>query len=517
MKGFCLVFFLLYSFFALKSQNKHIIDSINTQLQMAEGVDRWQPLYDLAFEYLDIDNSKVLETIENALIIATQYGDSLKMVKSMRVRAQMLGRLFRRNDQIIQIQAAIPIAEKNHFNRELGFLLNSLGNAYMFTGQFNLALEVHLKCLDVMIEERDTTDISASLNNIGVVYYRVNNFSKCIQYFDRSISIWTPSFSKRNVGKVPKEVFPMHLNLALCYNYMGDLTKAQEKVDLVRRLQDSLSSNKSIEDLEYAQGAINYSRRNFDSARLQFVRAYELFGRKGNVRYKLESVIYLADVLIEKLLLNEAKKMLQVAQGIVEADTTFVLERQRLNMVFSKYFSKTGDASLSSKHWSLYLDSWRKTFSPQWAARMMEIEKVHLTKKYRQRFEEQEAILNLKQGLVQNQKYLNITGGAIVFGLFATLVMLAKRLTIRRRIRQMLDFKVEERTVCLNADINRMSTDFGIKITRRERSLPRIMAALEQIHTDCNEIKSECGGCIEYMQEIRRLCAKSLSRLNRTN
>ena len=48
------------------AQDAQIVDSLTRLLTKKVGADRYEPLYELAFEYIDRDNLKALELIEEA-------------------------------------------------------------------------------------------------------------------------------------------------------------------------------------------------------------------------------------------------------------------------------------------------------------------------------------------------------------------------------------------------------------------------------------------------------------------
>ena len=66
----------------------------------SEGLARFDPTYELIFENIERDLGLSLVYAEEAVSISSEYGDSLKIVKSGRVRAHILRRLGQTTEAI---------------------------------------------------------------------------------------------------------------------------------------------------------------------------------------------------------------------------------------------------------------------------------------------------------------------------------------------------------------------------------------------------------------------------------
>ena len=72
------------------------IDSLKSLLGETSGLERGQLFYQLAIEYVDVDNRVAMNYVNNAIPLVVSSGDSLWIVKSGRVKSQ----LYRRLDEI---------------------------------------------------------------------------------------------------------------------------------------------------------------------------------------------------------------------------------------------------------------------------------------------------------------------------------------------------------------------------------------------------------------------------------
>lgn len=209
MKVFYFIFFVvLASMSSAVAQNPLVVDSLKALLINRTGADRYPPLYELVFEYIDKDNERALEIIEEAENAARLSGDSLWIVKSLRVKGQLLSRLVKLPESIQACHNALKIVNRNGFWDEQAAIFNSLATSYAFLGKDDIALEYFLKTFEIAEASRDSFLLAQSLNNIGVFYYRLGAFQTALDYLLNSLSI---NESLQNV-----QVYLLN-NIAMCH------------------------------------------------------------------------------------------------------------------------------------------------------------------------------------------------------------------------------------------------------------------------------------------------------------
>ncbi len=143
------------------------IDSLKQVLSSQEGISRFDALYELAFEYIDIDNSMALQYADEAESIGLSFGDSAKIVKGGLVKGYALRKLERLDLSIEKFRKTLAIAQRNKFKSETKYLLNSLANGYTFKADYDNALDYHFQSLVIREQDGDKSEISISLMNIN--------------------------------------------------------------------------------------------------------------------------------------------------------------------------------------------------------------------------------------------------------------------------------------------------------------------------------------------------------------
>ncbi|MCU4175566.1 ATP-binding protein [Carboxylicivirga sp. N1Y90] len=103
-------------------------------------------------------------------------------------------------------------------NFELGIAkcLDNIGSIYRYGGAFEKALEYHLKAKDIFIEQKDTTGLIHSINNLGILYRNLNDYPKARELYFNAIELG---------DKVHSDL------LATVYNSVGSFFWYQQKND----------------------------------------------------------------------------------------------------------------------------------------------------------------------------------------------------------------------------------------------------------------------------------------------
>jgi hypothetical protein len=152
--------FVLFSYSGYGQSTKDI-DSLELLLQRSTGSNKIDLLYSLAYEFIDVNNPVALEYAELGLKLATDRGDSLRMVRTGRLEASALRRLEKIDSSILVSEQILAIARRNHFVDEIKMLLNPLAVAYTYNAEYDKALDLHFESL--IARERDQDKFRSAL------------------------------------------------------------------------------------------------------------------------------------------------------------------------------------------------------------------------------------------------------------------------------------------------------------------------------------------------------------------
>jgi hypothetical protein len=104
-------------------------------------------LIELAKSLVDVDNKQALSWAMKAKQIALPLRDTVDILRASRVVGQLYNRLGNVEMAIKELSPLLPVAERRRFDDEKKMILNSLAIAFMYTAQYDKALECHFKSL----------------------------------------------------------------------------------------------------------------------------------------------------------------------------------------------------------------------------------------------------------------------------------------------------------------------------------------------------------------------------------
>lgn len=278
----------------IQAQGNKAIDSLNALISRESGLEKFDPTYELGFQYYDIDDIQTaLLKFEQAQAIATQYGDSLRMVKSIRVKFQMLRRLDRANEGIDELLAALPIAKRNEFRDEQKYLLNLLAITYTYQANYDKALEYHFQNLILREQDGDHSSIRESLNNIGVVYFKLRNYPKSLEYY---------LLAQEHDNQLANSDFKDQLliNTALCYNQLKNFDEARKLITQGINYCSPNCSDYTILHGEFGLGVSYYGQKRFQAAQSHFKKSLSIAQKSENIRFQGENSIFLAHIYVHE-------------------------------------------------------------------------------------------------------------------------------------------------------------------------------------------------------------------------
>src|SRR5207244_273202 len=94
------------------------VDSLKTVISAADGRQKYQATFDVAYELFDVDNPEAVKYAEDAYRLSYSIGDSAEIAKSGRIFGQLLRRVDRLEESVEIFLKVLPIAERNQVVEE---------------------------------------------------------------------------------------------------------------------------------------------------------------------------------------------------------------------------------------------------------------------------------------------------------------------------------------------------------------------------------------------------------------
>ncbi len=211
--------FVIFGFIDSQAQNQKAIDSLVVLLKHKTGSDRYFPLIDLTIEYVDHNNNKAFQYIQEAQEVALLSRDNFWIVKSRRLTVQILYKLGKIEEAVALAESTLTMAKRGNLKRESLYLVNILGVAYVIYGKYDKALQSFFQTFELSEQDLDSSFMATGLHNIGVAYYKLKDYKKGLGYFNQSLSVL------ESINEVDYSVL---MNISLCYTYLNDFISAQK-------------------------------------------------------------------------------------------------------------------------------------------------------------------------------------------------------------------------------------------------------------------------------------------------
>jgi predicted ATPase len=155
--------------------------------------------------------------------------------------------------------------------------LNSLANIYRINDCYEKALTCHRKALAIYKEMNDLKNIALVSNHIGIVYQKMGDLNKALEYF-----ITYYELSKK-IGNI-NNIFGATNNISLVYCQKGDYTTALRYRKSNLRLAEEIGYRKTVGFAAYCAGNTYSNQKRFETALIHYKRYHAISKEINDVR-----------------------------------------------------------------------------------------------------------------------------------------------------------------------------------------------------------------------------------------
>jgi signal transduction histidine kinase len=461
---FCLLLFLHLSASAQNSK----IDSLKVLLPEADGRQRYEILYKLAWELFDVDNQQALGFSEQSFNAALSLGDSLEIVKSGRLCGQLLRRMNRLEESVDQLNQVLPISQRNNFLYEQKLILNALAIAYTYQAEYDKALDLHFKSLIIREKEGNKSEISLTLNNIGFVFYKLGNFDRAIEYYGRALKLSEEGGDTYNPERIP-------INIGLCYNQLNKYKEAQEYIYKGFKMCGDHCDDQIRVEGEHALGVSFFGLKNLDNAKEHVKKSLEISRKVNDKRFQADNYLLLGQIFVNYNNADSAVYSFKEAERIAMSSGY----NQTLIEVYlqvSILYNKINDFENASIYQAKYISLKDSVYSNELIKNLTKIQTD---------FAERENIATIasKEEVIRQQRDLNIAV-AIIAILAGLLILVLQR--SNRTIKQ-VNAKLSEAKEIIQEQNQLLETrnkDLDKQVAAKTADLERVNLSLKQVNDE---------------------------------
>lgn len=350
----------------LAAQTK-VIDSLKMLLPGAIDSERAHLYYELAYEYVDYDNAVGRNFGIKAFDVSYKIGDSLTLVKAGKITATAYRRLEMMDSSLVIALKVLPIARRNNYRQELKSLLNGLAIASMYLARYSEALQYNFESLEFREQDGDPLEIRTTLNNIGLLYYKIKDYRKAITYYQRSVQLETDFNIRTNTLD----------NIALCYLGLGDYKMVKQFLnESIRSCSDSCG-DAQVKGIAFSSGILFYQKGCWDSARYYFGKSLKLSVKTNHLRYQYDNLIYLSKVSLQENDRVAAKRYLMQAEALSSIEA-YPYELSQVYKLLIGLYKRSNDFDKLAMYQSKSIRINERVNSDDLAAGMMRVEADYL-------------------------------------------------------------------------------------------------------------------------------------------
>ncbi|HEV8514615.1 MAG TPA: tetratricopeptide repeat-containing sensor histidine kinase [Cyclobacteriaceae bacterium] len=424
---------------------------------------------------------------DEALIYADDFsnqalatGDSVRIVQGGRMRAYALIYLGRNEEATEVLIHILGVAKRNQnkygdLKGQIKFILNNIGLAYTYLGNYDKALEYHYQSLLIREEEGDKKSIRNALNNIGLVFHNLKDDERAIQNYLKALEI-----SKELDDFAGQE--RLFANLGLSYNVLGKFDEAirsfKKGFDLCGDKCDDNIMKEGLAGL----GVAYKEKHELGIAKDSFLKSLEISRKQNDKRYASETLFELGNVEIE--LKNEAVGVKYIMEAEALAESIHLAEGKiKIYKALGEYYRTKKNYEKSLFYYNRYIQTKDSTYSDQLIKNLTKVQTNFDQRENLKTIAEKNQIVALQKEVItrtERQYFFIIAITCLIASLATVLYYFTRR---QQRINKELSSaknKIEEQ----NSKLAGYNKQLEEEVTDRTKDLNQSNKALRQVNEE---------------------------------
>ncbi|HYF71095.1 MAG TPA: tetratricopeptide repeat protein [Ohtaekwangia sp.] len=397
--------------------------------------------------------------------LAVKNCDTLQLVQANRLKASALRRSGNLQSADPIYKATIEVAQTKGYIDEAKILLNSHGALYVLTAEYDKALGQFLKSLPLRERGGNKDEIGTCLHNLGLIYYKLNNFNKAIEYYKKSLGV---------KGIITPGSMKSLINIGLCYSGQRDYEEGLRYVKRGLKLCQDRCSHDIYTEAKFALGMIYYYMQDCVMAERFLLESLSTSRITQDNRFIAENLIYLARVFLDNGDLQKTYNYLTEARHIA-AKHGFNELRLDTYRVFISFYERKGDVAQLADYYLKY-NALREEMQGRGLLQRVsafEVEMEH--EENLKTLAYQSNVVALQTNLLVSQRriYFGITA---LFGLIGIIFFLVWRKNVQKaKVNALLERLVIHR-------INRLNSKAKISVARNKQLTEGLRNRIESVN-----------------------------------
>lgn len=481
---------IIFSAFMMRAefayaQKQSRIDSLETALRLQPAHGRSSTLFYLGFEYVGTDDEKALAYCRRAEQTALEDGDTLFLVKSKRLKGQLLYQTERTSEAAETLYDVLRIAERHGLKHEELSILAILGNVELFMSRYDKALQLFFLALDVANETGESDQFIGIYNGIGLTYYKLKDYERAVGFYIKAMDA-AERFQ-------PDVVFVVSTNIGLCHAYLGDFAAARFYLEKSLAACGRKCADENLVNIQFAFGLVSRGEGNDEAAEAHFLRSYSLASQSHSSRFQLDNIDQLTELYLEASKYDKAERLLIAAEQLITQETHFNLETIKIYYRFAQLYLSLNQFRKASLYQWKYISLRDSIYSNELTTNLMKAEAGFLQRENELKIRAQEEVIVLNDQVIKHQRMLNLLSLIIIFLTAAMVVFFFMNYRRNKALNELLDKRVNERTKELENSRDELVTSLRQQEIKLQRAFTGIGEKLNTLRGLCLVAREELG------------------------
>ncbi|MGH1335115.1 MAG: histidine kinase [Aureispira sp.] len=259
-----------------QDESRYIADLEEKLEQSTTARERTNALINLGNACRVYDIQKAQLYIEEALELSSKENDTIGICNAHFSKALYMLEILRDEEKAMeQFEIARTLAKECRGDSsstmyiEANILMN-LGIYYYTKGVLGKSLQYNLDAIDLCIKNKDTTSLSSTYANTGILYNYVGYYEPALKFFYKGRTLVNQQQQRSTYATY-------NVNLALVYANMKDYAKAKVLVEEAQELFTEVSDRDGIANCHGLKSMIGLEQNNLEEVRKHTTIAFQIF------------------------------------------------------------------------------------------------------------------------------------------------------------------------------------------------------------------------------------------------
>ena len=379
-------------------------------------------------------------------------------------------------DSCLSLGKTILPTIRKYQQPDLSRVLNLIALCHSFRAEYDKALQFHLESLTLRRQAGDLGQVAISLNNIGLLFYKLKNYHKAVRYFRESLKL-------KNQANDTWDMEFLKINIGLTHANLGNLDSAQYFTTAALEVCEPDCSTPVKMHSEFSRGLIAFIAKNNKQAEKHFLNSYDLAGALQDERMQMANIDYLSDIYTGEKMTRTAIEFLCRAENLTRnIEIHCTPEILKIYKHLYQAFSKEQDFTNMARYQAKYIALKDSVYNEELTINLMKIQSNYLERENEARLASNARVLSLNGKIIRYQRTLAIC----VIG-FAILLIVVTAVLIRtnrreKTLNRTLDKKILERTRILEERggmARKLVIERRLAVTRSMRRIKALLATIE--------------------------------------